>query len=115
VKDEAEVADLEALYRSRYAHFLRIAGLVTADDGAAHDAVQEGFAAAIRSLPSYRGEGPLEAWVWRAVVNAALKGRRKASVLALEEGALRPSVDCFAARTAASPFHAEANSSCDSG
>ena len=39
--------------------------------------MQEGFAATIRSFPSYRGEGPLEAWVWRAVVNAAKKGRRR--------------------------------------
>jgi RNA polymerase sigma factor (sigma-70 family) len=73
------VADLEALYRARYRHFLRVAILITNDDGSAHDAVQEGFAATIRSLPSYRGEGPLEAWVWRAVVNAAKKQRRQPS------------------------------------
>lgn len=72
-----QVADLEALYRARYRHFLRVAILITSDQGNAHDAVQEGFAATIRSFPSYRGEGPLEAWVWRAVVNAAKKGRRR--------------------------------------
>lgn len=72
----AQVADLEALYRARYRHFLRVAILITSDHGNAHDAVQEAFAATIRSLPSYRGEGPLEAWVWRAVVNAAKKQQR---------------------------------------
>ncbi len=72
----AEIAELEALYRERYRHFLRVAGLITSDLDAAHDAVQEGFAAAVRSRRTYRGDGPLEAWVWRAVVNAAKRQRR---------------------------------------
>lgn len=59
----ADVTDLELLYRARYSHFLRVAILITGEEGRGHDAVQDGFAAAIRSLPSYRGEGPLEAWV----------------------------------------------------
>jgi RNA polymerase sigma factor (sigma-70 family) len=84
VEHDAHVADLEALYRTRYGHFLRVAILITHDQGNAHDAVQDGFAATIRSLPSYRGEGPLEAWVWRAVVNAAKKQRRHPSAAALE-------------------------------
>jgi RNA polymerase sigma-70 factor (ECF subfamily) len=79
VGQNPEVAELEALYRARYRHFLRVATLITNDHGHAHDAVQEGFASTIRSLPSYRGEGPLEAWVWRAVVNAAKKQRRQPS------------------------------------
>jgi RNA polymerase sigma factor (sigma-70 family) len=66
-------ADLEALYRSRYRHFLRVALLISPDEQRAHDAVQDGFAAAIGSQQSYRNEGSLEAWVWRAVVNAAKK------------------------------------------
>jgi RNA polymerase sigma factor (sigma-70 family) len=80
----AQVADLEALYRARYRHFLRVAVLITRDEGNAHDAGQEGFAATIRSLASYRGEGPLEAWVWRAVFNAAKKQQRHSSAAALE-------------------------------
>jgi RNA polymerase sigma-70 factor, ECF subfamily len=84
VRQNAHVADLEALYRARYRHFLRIAILITSDHGNAHDAVQEGFATTIRSLASYRGNGPLEAWVWRAVVNAAKKQQRQPSPAALE-------------------------------
>ncbi len=84
VGQNAQVADLEALYRARYGHFLRVAILITSDQGNAHDAVQEAFAATIRSLPSYRGEGPLEAWVWRAVVNAAKKQQRQSSSAGLE-------------------------------
>ena len=38
--------------------------------------VQAGFAQALREQQSFRGEGPLEAWVWRIVVNAALVARR---------------------------------------
>jgi DNA-directed RNA polymerase specialized sigma24 family protein len=82
VGQHADVADLEALYRARYRHFLRVALLITHDEDGAHEAVQEGFAAAIRSRRSYRGEGPLEAWMWRAVVNAAKKtGRHPAAVV----------------------------------
>jgi RNA polymerase sigma-70 factor (ECF subfamily) len=72
----ARIGELETLYRERYPHFLRVAGLIAGDREGGHDAVQEGFAAAIRSRRAYRGEGPLEAWVWRAVVNAARRQRR---------------------------------------
>jgi RNA polymerase sigma-70 factor, ECF subfamily len=67
---------LETLYRERYRHFLRVACLITGEDDRAHDAVQEGFAAVLRSRDAYRHEGPFEAWVWRAVVNEAKKQRR---------------------------------------
>jgi RNA polymerase sigma-70 factor, ECF subfamily len=73
VTSGASVAELEELYRSRYRHFLHVAKLISGDRERAHDAVQEGFAAALRTRKAYRGEGPLEAWVWRAVVNVARK------------------------------------------
>jgi RNA polymerase sigma factor (sigma-70 family) len=88
------VDELEGLYRARYRHFLRVALLITGDEERAHDAVQEGFAASLRSQGTYRGDGPLEAWVWRAVVNAAKKQRIRplasldtASAPAAENGA----------------------------
>src|SRR5438105_4670500 len=65
-------ADLERLYRTGYRRFLRVAIAIVGDEGAAHDAVQDGFAQALKSRASFRGEGPIEAWVWRIVVNAAL-------------------------------------------
>src|SRR5215211_6540972 len=70
------------LYRQRYRHFLRVACLITGEEERAHDAVQEGFAAVLRSRDAYRGEGPLEAWVWRAIVNEAKKQRRGSLPLA---------------------------------
>lgn len=100
VEQNAQVADLEALYRARYRHFLRVATLITRDEGTAHDAVQEGFAATVRSLASYRGEGPLEAYVWRAVVNGAKKQQRHSSTAALEghEPTARQNGDAVEAR-----------------
>jgi RNA polymerase sigma-70 factor, ECF subfamily len=73
----ASVGDIEEVYRLRYRQFLRVTTAITGDEDAGHDAVQEGFAAAVRHRDAYRGDGPLEAWVWRAVVNAARKTRTK--------------------------------------
>ena len=71
----ATIEQLEALYRGRYRSFLRVARLITSDATGAHDAVQEGFAAALKGRRSYRGSGSLEAWVWPAVVRAATRDR----------------------------------------
>jgi RNA polymerase sigma factor (sigma-70 family) len=68
--------ELEDLYRARYRHFLRVATAIAGDEPSGHDAVQDGFAHALREQQSFRSEGPLKAWVWRIVVNAALAARR---------------------------------------
>ena len=70
-------AELERLYRSRHRDFLRVAAAIIGSEGAGLDAVQEGFAQALASLGQFRGEAPLEAWVWKIVVNAALAQRRR--------------------------------------
>jgi RNA polymerase sigma factor (sigma-70 family) len=67
------LAELEALYRERYPVYLRVARAAVRDDGAAADAVHDAFVQAVRNRRSFRGEGTLEAWVWRMVVNAARK------------------------------------------
>jgi RNA polymerase sigma factor (sigma-70 family) len=71
------LAELEALYRERYPAFLRVARATVRDDGAAADAVHDAFVQAVRHRRSFRGEGTLEAWVWRMVVNAACKRCRE--------------------------------------
>src|SRR6266849_4789022 len=68
--------DIEAVYSERYPAFVRVTRAITGDPESALDAVQEGFASAIRSRHTFRAEGPLEAWLWRCVVNAARKGLR---------------------------------------
>jgi len=69
--------ELEELYRSRFEVFARIAASVTGDSERARDAVQEAFATAVRRRRSFRGEGLLEAWVWRIVLNAARSDVRR--------------------------------------
>jgi RNA polymerase sigma-70 factor (ECF subfamily) len=73
----ASLDDLEALYRSRFEVFARVAASVSGNPDRARDAVQEAFATALRNRRSFRGEGPLEAWVWRIVLNAAHSDARK--------------------------------------
>ena len=63
--------ELEELYSSRFEVFARVAASVTGDSERARDAVQDAFATAVRKRGSFRGAGPLEAWVWRIVLNAA--------------------------------------------
>jgi RNA polymerase sigma-70 factor (ECF subfamily) len=71
----ARVRELEALYRDRHRHFVRVATAFLRDEDAAVDVVQDAFVTALRSRRGYRGDGPLEAWVWRIVVNGARRAR----------------------------------------
>jgi RNA polymerase sigma factor (sigma-70 family) len=73
----ASARDVEEVYRLHYRRFLRVTTAITGNEDAGHDAVQDGFAAALRSRRSYRGAGPLEGWLWRTVVNEALKTRTR--------------------------------------
>jgi RNA polymerase sigma factor (sigma-70 family) len=65
------VAELETLYRVRYRAFVRVAAAIAGDPARGADAVHDAFASAIERRGSYRGEAPLEAWVWRIVIRAA--------------------------------------------
>lgn len=74
---DSRVDAIESLYRERFAYFVQVARAITGDPERARDAVQDGFAAAIKAADSFRGEGPLEAWVWRMIVNAAKRSLRR--------------------------------------
>ncbi|HEU5245265.1 MAG TPA: sigma-70 family RNA polymerase sigma factor [Gaiellaceae bacterium] len=80
--------EIEDVYRRRYRQFVRVATAVLGDEATAHDAVQDGFAQALREQSSFRGEGPLEAWVWRMVVNASLAARRRRVARQEDSGAV---------------------------
>lgn len=82
---EASVEALELIYRERFHQFVRVAHAVTRSREAAVDAVQEAFASALRDRAAFRGEGRLEAWVWRIVVNAARRSHRDQNFAALDE------------------------------
>lgn len=73
---DSRLAEIERLYRTRFRYFLRVAMAITGDYHQALDAVQDGFGDAIRSRDRFRGDGSLEAWVWRAVVNAGRDAAR---------------------------------------
>jgi RNA polymerase sigma-70 factor (ECF subfamily) len=67
----ATLDEIESTYRARLPEFRRVAAAIVGDRELALDAVQEGFALAVRERASFRRDGPLEAWLWRIVVNSA--------------------------------------------
>ena len=68
---------LEQLYRDRYRTFRDVLAGVVGSHDLAREVVQEAFARALRERRQFRGEGNLEAWVWRIALNVALKTRRE--------------------------------------
>jgi RNA polymerase sigma factor (sigma-70 family) len=86
--------ELERVYRSEFAAFVRTATAYLGDAEVARDAVQEGVANAIRSRGSYRGDGTWEAWVWRVVLNAIRSQHRERAhkLLLTEVNTTEPSI-----------------------
>src|ERR1044072_4026728 len=91
VKTDQQAATLpaiEAVYRSRLPEFRRAAGAITGDRELACAAVQEACARAVRLRAEFRGEGSLEGWIWRIVVNTTLsqvRARRPTAELPEEQ------------------------------
>jgi RNA polymerase sigma factor (sigma-70 family) len=69
--------EIERIYHERLDYFVQVARAITGDRERAREAVQDAFASVIKAQASFRGDGPLEAFVWRAVVNAARKATRR--------------------------------------
>lgn len=89
-------AAIEDLYRERYTRFRNGIAPVAGSYEAARDAVQEGFARALRSRHQYSSRGSLEGWVWRIVLRTALEQRRpgeEVSLDAIEPTFLEPEHD----------------------
>jgi DNA-directed RNA polymerase specialized sigma24 family protein len=72
----ATSAELESLYRERYARFRDVLAGVVGSHETAREVVQEAFARALRDRRKFRGEGSLESWVWRIALNQAFRARR---------------------------------------
>ncbi len=83
--DAQLLAEIEALYREQFSDFVAVAASIVADREAAREAVQDAFASLIRGRRQFRGEGRLEAWVWRVVINAARKKKRQLPHLPLPD------------------------------
>jgi RNA polymerase sigma factor (sigma-70 family) len=80
----ASLQAIEGIYRSRLAQFRRVATAISGDRELGRDAVQDGFALAVRRRADFRGTGSLEAWLWRIVINATRSQRRRAEPVAAE-------------------------------
>ena len=94
----AESGALEQLYREGFEGFLRVATAICGDRKLARDAVQEGFARAIAGRSAFRHQGPLAAWVWRAVVSSARNAAARSRPMAeLDHATIAPR------RTSATP------------
>lgn len=94
---ESHATRIERVYRERYVGFRNALATVTGDSDSARDAVQEGFARALRSARTFRGDGPIEAWVWKICLRSALelrgRGSRQASLDDVEPGLVEPELD----------------------
>lgn len=77
--------ELETLYRSRYVAFRNTLATITGGRDSARDAVQEAFARALRERRSFRGDGTLEAWVWRIAIRTAREQASRRGEVAVPE------------------------------
>jgi RNA polymerase sigma-70 factor, ECF subfamily len=85
----ATTTELEGLYRTRFERFVRVAAAICHDGEAGRDAVQAAFVIAVRERRSFRGDGPLEAWIWRIVVNEARRLARTPPSAQFDEASVR--------------------------
>lgn len=73
----ASGAGIEEVYRHRYASFLRLGYALLGSGDLAREAVQETFATALRERASFRGEGSLEGWLWKTMLNVCRQEQRR--------------------------------------
>ncbi len=85
MRAEPRLAELERIYREAFPRFVSVATAITRNEAAGADAVHDAFVSCVRGLSGFRGEGALEAWVWKAVVNAARRSWRDAERLSVED------------------------------
>ena len=79
------LGEIEAVYRRRLSEFRRVAAAITGSRETGGDVVQDAFATAVFRRDQFRGEGSLDAWLWRIVVHAARDAGRPASSGSFEE------------------------------
>jgi RNA polymerase sigma-70 factor, ECF subfamily len=80
----AQPAELEALYRTHFERYSRVASGICKDAELGRDAVQSAFVSAVRRRKTFERRGPLEAWVWRIVVHEARRLARQPKLQPLE-------------------------------
>jgi RNA polymerase sigma factor (sigma-70 family) len=86
-RSEATAATIEAAYRAHASEFLRVATAIAGSREGGRDAVQEALTRALARRGTFRGSGTVEAWLWKAVVNAARNVRARSPRVAEDLGA----------------------------
>ena len=86
-------SEIEDVYREGYSAFVRVARAITGDRESGVEAVQDGFADALRNAGQWEGRGPLQAWVWRCVINRARKARQRQRSFELDAAVSDPPGD----------------------
>jgi RNA polymerase sigma-70 factor, ECF subfamily len=72
-----EPGAVEALVQTHQPAIYRLALSILDDPAEADEAAQETFLAALRALPTYRGDAAFNTWLYRIAVNVSLGRRRK--------------------------------------
>jgi RNA polymerase sigma-70 factor (ECF subfamily) len=85
-------ADIERIYRERFASYVGATSGIVGSRDAARDVVQDGFARALAHHSRFRG-GSLEAWIWRIVLNRARDVRRRPQPAVLRDDIAALEVD----------------------
>jgi RNA polymerase sigma-70 factor (ECF subfamily) len=85
-----DVGSVEDVYRRRHTAFRSAIATIVGSYEAADDVVQESFARALAKLDTYRGEGSLEAWIWKIAVRTALERNRARRDVALNDVEVGP-------------------------
>ena len=75
---------IEDVYRRRHGAFCRAIACLTGSYESAHDVVQEAFARALARRDQFRGDGPLEAWIWRIAIRTAFEHSSRPRTVPLE-------------------------------
>ncbi|MFI5261949.1 MAG: RNA polymerase sigma factor [Candidatus Limnocylindrales bacterium] len=72
-----QLDDFAALYERTYPAVYRTTLGICGDAGLAADVTQDAYESAFRERKHFRGDVPIEAWLHRIAVNAALSGLRR--------------------------------------
>lgn len=94
------IQSIESVYRKRGEDFFRLALARTSDPDFARDAVQEGFARAVRARIGFRGSSSLEAWICRCVLNATHDSCPSTALDELAAGNWKPKISDAEVRAA---------------
>ena len=87
------LAAIEAVYRDRFAGFVRLAHAITGDEQTALDAVHDGFVRAVRYRRTLRDSESAAGWICRIVINEARRSRRTPAHVEAPEGIVIDSYD----------------------